>query len=366
MKNRRPRATRFFLFLPLFTALLLPASALEVAGPLTLIPASSSANRFNVTITAASLATGTGTTNATGTMNVRIKVNPATGAVSELSLEQGRIFFSNMNIPLRAFIFVTVANTSTSGLEGFAWTAAPPAPVNPANGATDAALQRFTIDKGTVSGVTTSSLIPNVPVGTTFATDFAETPFSGPGEGSGSVTLVEIPAQATPSTRTWKTTVVLPLNVLQDTDLDGTQVTIRMTGTLRSESNLVIPRNDYYAWTIANGLAAPAFDAEARPGEPYGMLWAMGLQPSSSLRNHLPVIAAGAGSPKAVMALPAGGTAGPLIVEVSDLLTADSWAPAPAASVTGGANPIPAGTSGPVSVQLSGLRQFARLRANAP
>lgn len=348
--------------LSLCSALVLPAAALEVAGTLPLVPSSSAANRFNVNITA-SPAAGSGTTNASGAMNVRMQVDPATGKVSQLSFEEGRISFSNMNIPLRAFIFITVANITTSGLQGFAWTPSPPAPVNPATGNIDASLHNFTVDQGQVNGATTVAF-GDVPAGTTFGADFADTPISGPAEGTGTVTLVEIPAQATTATRTWKTTLTLPLSIVQTSDLDGTAVTIRLTGTLRAESNLVIPRNEYYAWTLDNDLPTPPFDSEVRPGEPFGMLWAMGLAPTQSLRPHLPAIIPGTGNPQAVMTLPASGTAAPLIVEVSDRLTADSWSPAPPASLSGGANPIPVGTSGSVAIQLTGPHQFARLRAN--
>lgn len=352
-----------FLTLFLATALLLPARALEISAPLTLVPSSSSANRFNVAVTA-SPATGSSTTNATGTVNLRMQVDPATGKVSELSFQEGKITFSNMTITLRAFIFITAATMTTNGLEGFAWTAAPPAPVNSANGIFDAALHRFTINKGTVNG-TTAIAIGATPAGTTFGANFTEEPISGPGEGNGTITLTEIPASATPSTRTWRTNISLPLNLLQTTDLEGTSVTIRLTGTMRAESNLVIPRSDYYAWTIANNLPAPAFDSTVRPGEPYGMVWAMGLAPTAPLRPHLPSVIL-AGGPRAQLTLPAGGTAAPLIVEVSNQLTTGSWAPAPAASVTGGANPLPPGSKGTVNIQLTGPGQFVRLRANAP
>lgn len=351
------------LLLPFSAVFLLPAAALEVTVPLSLVPSAANVNRFSVNVSA-SVAAGSGTTNASGTMNVRMNVNPTTGKVSELSFEQGRISFSNMNIPLRAFIFVTVANISTSGLQGYAWTPAPPAPVNPVTGDFDGTLHNFTADQGTVNGTTTVQF-GDVPAGTTFSADFAEDPISGPAEGTGTVNLTEIPAQATTSTRTWKTTLTLPVSILQTTDLDGTAVSIRLNGTLRAESDVVIPRNEYYAWTITNSLPTPPFDSEIRPDEPHGMVWAMGLEPSSSLRPHLPVITL-AESPQAVMTLPPGGTAAPLFIEISDKLTADSWSLAPSATVTGGANPLPAGTKGAINVQLSGPRQFVRLRATAP
>jgi hypothetical protein len=269
-----------------------------------------------------------------------------------------------MTITLRAFIFVTAATLTTSGLQGFPWTKAPPAPVNPADGNFEASLHGFTLDRGAVNG-TTAIAIGDLPAGTKFAQDFAVTPVSGPGEGTGKVTLLELPAFATASTRTWKTTLSLPLNIVQDIDLQGTPVTMRLTGTIRAESNLAVPRNDYFAWTIANTLPAPAFNTAVRPGEPYGMVWAMGLQPSQSLGPHLPRITA-SGGPQALLSLPAGGTAAPLAIEISDRLAGGTWIPAPAATVTAGANPLPAGTSGSVSVRLTGPRQFVRLRANAP
>ena len=140
----------------------------------------------------------------------------------------------------------------------------------------------------------------------------------------------------------WKTTLTLPLNIVQDTDFQGTPVTIRLTGTIRAESNLAVPRNDYFAWTIANTLPAPAFNTAVRPGESYGMVWAMGLRPSQSPGPHLPRITT-TGGLQALMSLPSGGTAAPLTIEVSDRLAGGTWIPAPVATVTAGANPLPPG-----------------------
>ena len=62
---------RFFTILPLAAGLLGPVRALEVAGPLTLVPSATNVNRFNVNVTA-SIASGSSTTNATGAVNVRL------------------------------------------------------------------------------------------------------------------------------------------------------------------------------------------------------------------------------------------------------------------------------------------------------
>ncbi len=348
-------ASRMKLLSPLgyLCALLLPLSAAEVSGPLTLVT-QTGFNRFTVTIGAAGFSDRENPT-ATGTMNVKLNVNPSTGKASELTFEGGNVALSNMNFSLGfSFIPAAYVNLITTGVSGEPSTPNPPAPVTTTTGEFDAALHEFTINQGAISGVA---------LGTPLNENFSNTPVTGPGQGTGTITLTEIPGLATTTTRTWTAVVVLPLDFTDTQELNGTQVTVDVSGTLKASGNLVIPKTNYLAWVAQYSLGAPAFGSPIRPGEPHGMVWAMGLPPSTSIRQHLPRIITGGPAPVALMEFPAGGTAGPLLVEVSDSLAPGSWVPATAGNVSTGANPIPAGTPGVVSVNLAGTRRFVRLRA---
>jgi hypothetical protein len=335
-------------------ALLSPLTAAEVSGPLTLVN-QTGFNRFTVRIGAAGVF-DTENPTATGTMNVKLNVNPSTGKVSQLSFEGGNVALSNMNFSIGLF-FVPSAyvNLITTGVSGQPSTPNPPAPVTTSTGEFDAALHEFTINQGAITGVA---------LGTPLNENFSTTPVTGPGQGTGTITLTEVPGLATATTRTWTTVVVLPLDFTDTQDLDGTQVTVDVSGTLKASGNLVIPKTNYLAWVAQYSLGAPVFGSPIRHGEPHGMVWAMGLTPSASIHQYLPRIITGGPSPIALMEFPAGGTAGPLLVEVSHSLAPGSWVPALATDLSVGANPIPAGTPGVVTVDLNGGNRFVRLRAN--
>jgi hypothetical protein len=351
-------------FLPFLAVLALPLHAAEVAASLNLVPATTTVNRFTVKISVKDpgtglIATDTKTSNATGNFLTRMEVNPATGKVSQMSFEGGKIMLSDMAFNLRVLLFVTVATLNTKGLEGFATTPLPPAPVDIPTGNFDASLHDFTINKGTITGSVVGS---DEPVNA----DFTETPLTGPGDGTGTVVLT--PVSQNSVSYTYLATIELPVDIEEILEDQGGSV--RVTGRLRAQNQIVVPKDPFTVWASTNGLGAIKFTDELRPGAVAGMVWAMGLQPNSPLPPHAPRIVSsgppGARILSARIELPASGSAGPLLVEVSDSLAAGSWLPAPAAAVLGGLNPLPAGSKGTVTVALEGGRRFVRLSASAP
>lgn len=336
-----------------------PLHAAEVDGVLTLVASTSTVNRFSVRIDALDPGTGltatdTRTTNASGFVNTRMKVDTEAGKVAELSFEGGDVALTNMNFNLRVLVFVTVATINTSGLRGFPTTPLPPGPVDFASGAFDAAYHDFTVNQGTITGTVVGQQEP-------VSANFAETPVTGPGEGIGSVLLA--PLSETATHRTFRATVELPVAIDQASD-EGFR--IRVNGRLRAEGQITAPKNPFVLWSVAAGIGGTGFISEVRPGEPAGLIWAMGLQPGDALAAHGPRMLAGPGQPAAMIELPEGGSAGALTVEVSSSLAAGSWVPAPAAALSTGANPIPPGTRGQVTIELTGERRFVRLSASAP
>jgi hypothetical protein len=343
-----------------FLIFLLPLQAAEFAGSLALVPATSSANRFTVRIDAVDpgtglVATDTRTTNASGFIRTRMDVDAEAGKVRTLSFEGGDVALTDMNFNLRVLVFVTVATLNTSGLRGFPTTPLPPGPVDFASGAFEAANHDFTINQGTVTGAVVGQEEP-------ISANFSESPVTGPGEGTGTVLLS--PVSETATHRTFQATVELPVAIDQTSD-DG--IRIRVSGRLRAQGQIVVPKNPYLLWASAAGLGGLEFTTEIRPGEAAGLLWAMGLQPGDSLTDHAPQIVTGPqGNPTALINFPAGGSAGLVTVEISNTLAVGSWAPAPPATLSSGANPLPPGTKGPVTLELSGSRGFVRLSATRP
>lgn len=319
-------------------------------------------NRLNVTVTGTAsgqTATDTETTDVTGTIDSSINADPTTGATTQMTITSGNISLSNMNFVLRVFVIVTVADVTTSGLGGTAFTLAPPAPVTPnASGGTfDASLHSILINRGTVSGTA---------LGNPVNEDFATSPFGGAGSGTGTIAMVAGVADSTH--RTFQATVTVPVDFTDTVDLGGTPVTIRGQGSIRAAGPIRIPLNAWIDWTSANGLSGASFSSPIAPGAaPLGLAWACGYPADVPAVTLTPVIQRASPAPRSILTLPASGTRGPVWVEFSNTLAAASWSVAPASSLSNGANPLPIGTQGTIIVQLPASgRVFTRLRAQQP
>ena len=331
-------------------------------GTLTLVTPATGVNKLNVTVTATAsgqTTSDTQTCNATGTVNGSINADPATGATTQMTLTSGNISLSNMHFVLRVFLVVTVADVTTSSLGGTAFTPAPPALVTPnASGGTfDASLHRILINRGTMSGTA---------LGNPVSSDFATSPFGGAGTGTGTITMVAGAADSTH--RTFQATVTIPVDFTDTQNLGGTPVDIRVQGSIKAAGPIRIPLNAWIDWTSANGLAGASFSSPVSPGgAPLGLAWACGQAANVPATTHTPAIQSASPAPRAILTLPPSGTRAPVWVEFSNSLAAASWTVAPASSLSNGANPLPTGTVGTITVQLpAGGRRFTRLRAQQP
>jgi hypothetical protein len=346
------------------------AGAFTGGGTLTLVaPGTTNNNKLSITVSVTDsgvTASDNEVTTVSGTLEGLFDTDPATGATKVFTITGGNVAMSDMNFVLRAVILifpVTVAQIQTTGMGGTAYTPAPPGVVMPtANGGTfDAAQHRVVINRGTMSGAVTIT-DPDTPVNA----DFAAAPTEGNGMGTGSITMT--PGSSDATHRTMAATVVLPVD-FADTQVQGTStVTIKVQGTIRATGNIRIPLNDWVEWTQQKGLAGLPFDGgNATGGMPLGLAWAAGFDPGSPAVWLTPRMAAGEGGPRASVVLPAGGTRAPVWVEVSPSLADGSWVPAPAAALSTGANPLPVGTAGTVTVDFGDSPDgFVRLRASPP
>ena len=123
-------------------------------------------------------------------------------------------------------------------------------------------------------------------------------------------------------------------------------------------------RSPYELWVTDNSIPGAVFgDDHNGDGVTNGILWALGLDATD---NPLPDLPVAAGS-TVTFTLPAGGSAGDLFVEGSDFLES-GWVDLAGETISTGVNPIPAGSTGTVTITLpTGLQVYLmRLRAVAP
>jgi hypothetical protein len=295
-------------------------------------------------------------TTLTGTVQAFFDVNPANGQTSELTLVNGRATGTNMTFSKNVFL-VGGYNINVTNLSTALYTIAPPGVVTPSTGSFAANQHRFDIDQGTITG-TTSGLLSGPPINEAFT---PESPASGTGSGNGSVVLT--PTGTSGIYQNYSVTVIMPV-AINDSFVSGSNtVAVTGTGNLKGTGTLQVPRNGYLAWTVAENIPNAPFNGDPDgDGVSNGLLWALGLNANSDPRPYLPqpdpAVPGGF-----IVPLPAGGTGGPILIQSSPHLA--SWSPATAVSPV--ANPIPAGTSGNVTIAPDGSpRRFVRLLVTEP
>ncbi|MBL9132607.1 MAG: hypothetical protein JNG86_15485 [Verrucomicrobiaceae bacterium] len=298
-------------------------------------------NVITVTITpqAASSLGDSDTTTLTGGATATLNIDPQTGTTTELTLTNGRLNGTPMSFS-RSIIIVGGYNLNVTNFSAAVDTILPPGLVTPANGQFAASQHRFVIDQGNVTG-STSGFLGNNAINETFS---PQNTASGTGTGTGTVVLT--PAGDTGIYRNYAVTVTLPIQLADTLDANGLLVDVSANGTLKATGTVQVPRTEYLAWTATQNQPGASFTADPdRDGIPHGILWALGLAANANPRPHLPQpdTATLGGF---IIPLPSTGTTGPILVECSTNLT--NWSPAPLAG--GIPNPIPAGTTGSITI----------------
>lgn len=336
--------------LPLWLALLSPLTAIPASTTLTLVN-QSGMNQISVTVNPGPGLSDTETTTLTGTVQAFFDINPATGQTSEMTLVNGRANGTNMTFQ-RGFSFLGY-NITVSNLSAAIETITPPGVVTPANGQFSANQHGFEIDQGTVSGTALGD-----PVNTSFT---PESSASGTGTGTGTVVLVHTGDSGI--YRNYTVTATLPVSIA-DTFLAGTtSVAITATGTVRASGTVQVPKTEYLAWTLDQGIPNAPFAGDPNgDGVSNGLLWALGLNANSNPLPYLP--RPNPAQPGGfIVPLPPGGSGAPILIQSSPNL--GTWGPAGAVGPV--ANPVPAGTSGNVTVAPDGSpKRFIRLQVTEP
>jgi hypothetical protein len=308
-------------------------------------------NRVTVTVDPGSGLGDTETTTLTGTVQATFDVDLPTGKTSELTLANGRANGSNMTFSRN--IIVARYTINVTNLSAAISTIAPPGVVTPATGQFAAEQHSFSIDQGTISG-STGGLIGTNTINESFT---PANPATGTGTGTGTVVLTTTGDSGI--YRNYSVSVTLPVSI-SDEFLAGTvPVALTATGTVKATGTVQVPRTEYLAWTVAEGIPGAPFEGDSNgDGVANGLVWALGLGTSSDPRPYLPrphpLVPGGF-----LISLPEGGTAAPILIQSSPHL--GSWSPA--SGVLAPANPLPAASSGNIAIQPNGSpTRFIRLR----
>ncbi len=347
----------------LFSLLLLPVSLTQHLFAVPATAALSAANEagFNqitIEFEPPLLPTGSDTSTLSGNLEVLLEIDPATDQVSEMTIIDGNIEGSAIEMSGSTFLLGSY-DLESSTLDASLATPNPPGIVDPATGDFDSAQHSFTVTSGDLSGEITALGSTNQ-----ISFNFSDTPIGGTGVGTGTVTLT--PTATTATSKAYDVEVLLPIAVNEVFEVEGFTIPIRANGTAKlvgSATIEIVPEDPFVAWAEQNGLAGVTQREDSNgDGVPNGIQWALGLEASTNPHPHLLTPdGATAATVDFTLSLPSSGTAAPLLVVTATDLS-QAFAPLDAGLVSGGNNPIPTGTTGLVVIKLpKGESGFVRL-----
>lgn len=305
-------------------------------------------NIMNVTVTPSIASGSTKQTTLTGSVVAKIAADPLTGACTALTLSGDNLFMTNLSYSW----LLGLAKLQIQNMGAYASTVDAPSPVTPnsSGGSFDGSLHKLIINRGTASGIA--------------GADFSVTPINGKGTGTGTLTMVA--GESTATHRTYMVTLVIPVD-FTDIVNEGA-ATVRVQGTLKSTGTITFPVNEFIGWTDEKGIPGASFTDPLTVGAaPLGMAWAAGLEPTTPVGLVTPAIQSTPSDTSATLMLPETGTRAPLWIESCTDLLKGVWSPVAGTYLSTGANPIPAGTMGPVTIQMgTGPSLFIRPRVDPP
>ena len=285
-----------------------------------------------------------------------IRIDAATGAISEAQLAPSRFRSSDFTIQVPR-VGNALMRLEGRDIRATVTSLGAAVPVAPDGTIAANALQQ-TLDAGTV---TLSWFISGQPP-ITVVEDYGLNPQPFPASGRATVNTALV--KSDDFGREWSVHYRQAVHDSFTTDIAGKRVTITETGAV-DMAGTAVTRTTYGAWLDSQGLADMPF-ASSHPssGLPYGILFALGLDPSPGVL--LPWQPEPADPLTWTLRLPATGTAAVLVVETADTLAAGSWVRLAPADISTGNPEIPIGTTGDVRITGRKAGQFFRLKALVP
>lgn len=350
------------LFASLALALVSPILAVPGTSSLTLV-SESGFNKLTITIDPqvsgipVSLAS-TSTTTLTGSLIAELDSDPLTGKTRELTLHDGRVNGTPLRFTKSVFPFGKIYDFLIEDISAAIFTLSPPGLVTLATGDFAADQHAFSIDQGHITGVVNVPGEDPVTIDQSFT---SETAMQGTGSGTGSIILTPIPSLEPELYRNFDVVLTMPV-ALDDTFADG-DPPIRFTanGTIKATGKVQVALSDYLAWTMKHGIrGASGGDDSNHDGISNAMAWALGLD--ATQKADLFLLKPNPSVPSGFL-LSTPPTLAPIRVQCSTLL--GDWTDVPSARLSSGTNPIPAGSSGLITIAPSEKpTEFLRLKVD--
>ncbi|MFM2242588.1 MAG: hypothetical protein RLZ97_1443 [Verrucomicrobiota bacterium] len=293
-----------------------------------------------------------------GTMIADLEVDIANNTAIEMSFREGRGTVSGETTPnltfSKTYLFTTYTVTFTN-LSFAIDTPNPPGIVSiPSTGTFDASQHRFLVDQGTANGSYSGGFLG--PSGTINQTFTPANPLGGPGQGTGTITLVRTGVR--PGFIDYSATLNFPVDVNQVQGTGNEQVTITAKGEIVATGTFSVSSSGYLQWALEEGVRGEPGNGDVNgDGVSNTLAWALGLDAVEDAKPYLPQVQS---NRSYLLPLPFTGSGAPLRLMVSQNLS--QWTQVPAQRISTGQNPLPAGAGGNITVSPSTTdREYFRL-----
>lgn len=291
----------------------------------------------------------------TGSVIADFQIDPNAGTSSELTLRQGRVNGTRLTFSREVFLVGNVYNIVIDQISAAIDTPSPPGIIDPTTGNFDASQYAFTLDQGTVTGAVRIPGQPALSVDEAFTPD---SPVTGNGSGTGTLTLLPTTSPQPELFRAFIATIILPVNLNDTFETGGNSISVTASGTIKASGTVQVPSSEYLAWALAEGITDTDGQADANgDGVPNAITWALGLGAFDDARNFVLKTANGAYE----IQLPPTGTIAPITIQGSDL--SSPWTPVSATRISSSLNPIPPASTGLITISRM-ADEFLRLKVD--
>lgn len=214
-------------------------------------------NKIDIDLDVSSFGASSAISTLSGTMTVRVNIDPGTGTSDELTILSADAGASDVTLSARNS-FISRYDFETKNLRFTLTTPDPPGAVDPETGDFDASQYQATTTQGTVEG--TADTFATDPQEVFF--DLGTEPFSGSGGGTGNLSVT--PGRIEGRRLYYDLTVTLPISIAETIEVPDAPIEITAdfsfegTAVAAGETYLEFP--DYADWATGQGLAVESQD----------------------------------------------------------------------------------------------------------
>lgn len=238
-------------------------------------------NELDIDLDVSLIGASNATSKVTGTMKVRVNIDPATATTNELTILSAEAAASDVELSRRNF-FTGRYDLDAQDITFTVTTPEEPGVVDPATGEFDASQYEASTTGGTVSGTASSPLSGDIEVP---EVSLVDPPFTGSAEGTGTITVT--PGRIEGRRLYFDLQVDLPVGFAEQVPVPDAPIEINvdfaLSGQLQATGETFLEYPEYPAWAGTSGLTPGSENAgDLVPAIPNYFFYVLGFDGDSA------------------------------------------------------------------------------------